>query len=450
MSLSNEQPIDFEVDLDALPVVGQLPAGLQGVLVRNGPNPVNPQPGSHWFTGDGMLHAFYFENGNVNYSNRWVRTQHFLAETQDEVHQGKNLSQKVADGAANTNFIHHAGHYLALEEAHLPVAIDISDLSTLGQVAFDTTMTRRMTAHPKILPAKGSLIYFAYGTPESFSNQAVYGQIDRTGHAVQEEVFTMPYPSMVHDFAITENYVLFPLFPLTASAERAKKGYPPFAWEPELGMYLGIMSIAEGVKSLQWIPGDACFSFHIMNAWEEGDVIRLDLMQYETPPLFPWPDGTPVNNGEAEGRFFRWSVNHNDAEPHLTCQQLSDVSGEFPRIDERFTGKPYRHGWFSANKTKGHAVSLLSGLAHYDNTAGLTRTWFWNEQVSVSEGVFVPASSDAGEGEGWIMATVWFASKNSSELAIFDALNVDQGPLARVILPHRIPDGFHGNWFNKP
>ncbi len=95
-------------------------------------------------------------------------------------------------------------------------------------------------------------------------------------------------------------------------------------------MYLGIMSIAEGVKSLQWIPGDACFSFHIMNAWEEGDVIGLDLMQYETPPLFPWPDGTPVNNGEAEGRFFRWSVNHNDAEPHLTCQQLSDVSGEFP------------------------------------------------------------------------------------------------------------------------
>ncbi len=94
MSLSNEQPIDFEVDLDALPVVGQLPAGLQGVLVRNGPNPVNPQPGSHWFTGDGMLHAFYFENGNVNYSNRWVRTQHFLAETQDEVHQGKTFRRK--------------------------------------------------------------------------------------------------------------------------------------------------------------------------------------------------------------------------------------------------------------------------------------------------------------------------------------------------------------------
>jgi hypothetical protein len=77
---ANPAPIDFEVDCGPLPVRGELPSRLAGVLVRNGPNPLRPDPVQHWFAGHGMVHCFEFANGDVTYRNRWVRTQRWLAE----------------------------------------------------------------------------------------------------------------------------------------------------------------------------------------------------------------------------------------------------------------------------------------------------------------------------------------------------------------------------------
>jgi carotenoid cleavage dioxygenase len=77
---ANLAPIDFEVDCGPLPVRGELPSRLAGVLVRNGPNPLRPDPAQHWFAGHGMVHRFEFANGGVTYRNRWVRTQRWLAE----------------------------------------------------------------------------------------------------------------------------------------------------------------------------------------------------------------------------------------------------------------------------------------------------------------------------------------------------------------------------------
>ena len=72
----NFAPIPEEFDARDLPVTGQLPAELDGHLMRNGPNPIDPGPDYHWFVGDGMLHAIEFGNGRaLSYRNRWIRTQ---------------------------------------------------------------------------------------------------------------------------------------------------------------------------------------------------------------------------------------------------------------------------------------------------------------------------------------------------------------------------------------
>jgi len=52
------------------------------------------------------------------------------------------------------------------------------------------------------------------------------------------------------------------------------------------------------------------------------------------------------------------------------------------------------------------------------------------------------------EGEGWLLAAVWRARENRSDLAVFNSLDVESGPVALVKLGHRVPDGFHGNWVN--
>jgi carotenoid cleavage dioxygenase len=67
----------------------------------------------------------------------------------------------------------------------------------------------------------------------------------------------------------------------------------------------------------------------------------------------------------------------------------------------------------------------------------------------VSEGVFVPRAPDAEEGDGWLLATVWRSATNTSDLVIFDARALAKGPVCTVSLPHRVPVGFHGNWFGE-
>ena len=53
----NFAPVDEELVVQDLPVEGAIPAQLNGSLFRDGPNPIAPGPGHHWFLGDGMVHS---------------------------------------------------------------------------------------------------------------------------------------------------------------------------------------------------------------------------------------------------------------------------------------------------------------------------------------------------------------------------------------------------------
>jgi len=72
----------------------------------------------------------------------------------------------------------------------------------------------------------------------------------------------------------------------------------------------------------------------------------------------------------------------------------------------------------------------------------------WVRGVQQGSQFLCLASSTAEEGEGFLLAHVYDASRGASHLAIMDAQNVAAGPLAKAYLDHRIPYGFHGNWRN--
>ncbi|HEY9859244.1 MAG TPA: carotenoid oxygenase family protein, partial [Candidatus Obscuribacterales bacterium] len=77
----NFAPIRTEITVEDLPVIGELPADLNGMFVRNGPNPQFPPLGRyHWFDGDGMLHGVQIQNGKASYRNRYIRTMGYEAE----------------------------------------------------------------------------------------------------------------------------------------------------------------------------------------------------------------------------------------------------------------------------------------------------------------------------------------------------------------------------------
>src|SRR6201989_2871551 len=131
------------------------------------------------------------------------------------------------------------------------------------------------------------MIFFGYNAGGPFSPLLSFGAIDASGVVTRFDRFEAPYASMVHDFIVTDRHVLFPILPITGSMERAMKGAPPYAREPDKGAYVGVMRRNGSSGDIVWFRAEACYVFHVMNAWEDGDRIIADVMQFEEAPLFP-------------------------------------------------------------------------------------------------------------------------------------------------------------------
>ena len=453
-------PIPIECDAPFLEVIGELPRELNGTLYRNGPNPLFPPPDAHWFLGDGMLHAFTLADGRASYRNRWVRTacwqaQHAagraLVDDFGRPAEADANGAPVADeGVANTHIVWHGGRLLALEEAHLPFEVEPSTLARRGPVDFGGAISGPFTAHPKVDPATGEMLFFGYGASGPLSAGMTHGSVDARGRVTRFEHFEAPYASMAHDFAVTSGHLLFPVLPLTASMARAERGLPPFAWEPEFGARIGVMPRGGSAADLRWFEGDACFVFHVMNAWEEKDAqggIRIfaDVMRFDEPPLFPWPDGRPTDPERSRARLWRWTFDLAGNSNRFSQQPIGNLVGEFPRIDDRRAGLANRHGWYACERAEGTARGY-SALAHVDHQSGAHAVYQLPLGDKFSEPVFVPRCANAPEGDGWLLAVVWRAAENRSDLAVFEATDIERGPIALVQLAHRVPAGFHGNW----
>lgn len=446
----NFAPVRSEDDFD-LEVVGEIPAGLKGTLYRTGPNPqFDPRGDYHWFSGDGMIHAFHVENGRVTYRNRYVRTPKWELENS----QGRSLFGSFGNpmttdpmamgkdsGVANTNIVHHAGRLLALEEGHMPFEVAPRTLEPRGYVV---DYRGRVTAHPKVDPKTGEMVWFGYGVGEMpLSAGMSYGVTDAAGKVVRRDDFQAPFAAMVHDFMVTENYVLFPILPLTASLERAMSGKPAFAWEPEKGGRVGVMRRDGDVASIRWFNVEACYVFHPMNAFEQDGKIIADVMRYDSAPLFPLADGSPGRKTAA--RLVRWTFDLDGGSDAIKEEALDDLDGEFPRFDERLSGLGYRHGWYAADPSGAKTIKQTA-IAHLDLKTGKRQVYELNGGDMTSEPVFTPRSADAPEGDGWVTAVVWRAGEDRSDFLVFEAQDIAKGPIAVAKLPRRVPFGFHGNW----
>ena len=450
----NFAPVRSEDDFADLPIAGAIPPELHGTYFRNGPNPqFEPRDRNHhWFAGDGMIHAFRVKNGKVSYSNRYVHTNKYVLEheagcslfgtfgnpmTSDPSVVGKE------SGVGNTNIVWHAGRLLALEEAHNPHEMDPRTLASRGYVDY-AGRAKKFTAHPKIDPETGEMVFFGYAAGDGFfSNDIGYGVADKTGKVTRLDMLKAPFCSMIHDFLVTKNYVAFPVLPLTGNLERAMSGKPAFAWEPDKGSHIGVLRRDADVSTVRWFTTDACYVFHPMNMWDDGDKIYAHVMEYEMAPLFPYADGKPGRNAPA--KLALWTIDLKDASNTVKRERIDDLAGEFPRLDERRAGLSYRHGYFAAN-SKDDGKILFDAIAHIDHATGKKAVHQFASGESPGEPVFVPRGPNAAEGDGFLVATLYRAAENRSDFIVLDAQDVAAGPIASAALPRRVPFGFHGNW----
>jgi carotenoid cleavage dioxygenase len=461
-------PWPMEGEIHDCAVTGEIPRELAGTLYRNGPNPQHPPRGSyHFFFGDGMIHAFRFEDGRCRYRNRWVRTPKFEAErAAGEALFGNPFAGEPGDpraaavplGPANTNVVWHAGRLLALVEGGLPpVELDPETLATRGVFDFggrlrrpidpalaralgidapDGTVPGIFTAHPKLDPETGEMLAFGYSAMPPWLTYTVVGA---DGRLLRNDPIDVPFPSMVHDFVTTRERVVFPIFPATLRPERIARGESVLGWEPELGTRIGVMPRAGGSADVTWLQTDPCYVFHPMNAYDDGRRVVADVAQYPRLPL-ALPGDTEAFGVRA--RLVRWTI---DLDAGTVKQEpLDERSIEFPRLDERRTGLPYRYGYAGAGSRS--AVHGFDRLVRYDLATGACQEHVLDPDDAVGEPVFVPRRPDAPEGEGWLLAVAWRAREDRSHVLVLDAAHLDRAPLAVVRLPHRVPAGFHGNW----
>src|SRR3984957_9129165 len=439
-AVSNQATIPMECDAPFLKIVGELPRELNGTLYRNGPNPQFEAPGAHWFVGDGMLHAFHLENGRASYRNRWVRPPKGQAEHDAGRALFAGFGRKLPDApasttkdshVANTNIVFHGGRLLALEEGQLPTEIEPGTLATRGYCDYKGGIAGPFTAHPKIDPVTGEMMFFGYNAAGPFTSALSFGSVNPSGVVTRFDRFEAPYASMVHDFIVTENHLLFPILPITGSLDRARSGRPPYAWEPDTGAYVGVMKRNGKAGDIAWFRAVGCYVFHVMNAWEAGNRIIADVMQCEEAPLFPHPDGSPTDFKKSRARLCRWTFDLAGHTDRFTQTYLDDLTGEFPRTHDRRPGLNSNHGWYACANPDLPVSGALSGVIHVDGKGARLGQYLLPAGDTISEPVFVARSHDAAEGDGWLLATVWRAAENCSDLAVFNATDVAAGPVAR-------------------
>ena len=463
-------PVRLEGDIRGVEVTqGEIPASLRGTFYRVGADPAWPPfvDRDFYFNADGMVAMFRFENGYCDFRSRYVRTPRFEAEraarrslfgayrnpfTDDPSVAG------LSRGLANTNVYWHGGRLLASKEDSAPVQIDPDTLDTVGEFSWDGDLSSQTaTAHPKVDPCTGELVFFGYMAKGEATRDIAYYEADASGRIVHEAWFEAPYSSMVHDWAVTENFVVFPVIPLTASLERLKAGGPLYVWDGSEDVYLGV--VPRKGTAVRWYRGTNRFASHIMNAFDDGRHIHIDTPVGEKS-AFPWfPDitGAPFDPEKASAQLSRWTIDttappdRGDGTTSFAQRRLTDCSGEFPRTDDRWATRGYRFGVINLTDVPGEkpddGLPGFRWLGQIDPDTGTMKTRFAGRDSTVQEAIFVPPSSTGtANGEGYVMQLVDRHATGTTDLLILDAQHVDAQPVATLRIPIRMPGGLHGNW----
>jgi carotenoid cleavage dioxygenase-like enzyme len=432
----NYAPVADELTAFDLPVQGRIPAELNGWYLRNGPNARTGA--AHWCVGDGMVHGVRLENGRAAwYRNRWVRTESFEHPIGLYNDDGtRNLHSSIA----NTHVVRHAGKTLALMEFSLPYEIS-NDLETVGVYDFGGKLNDSMTAHPKICPVTGEMHFF--GTGNIFEPHVVYHRADADGRLTVNRPIDVPALTMMHDFALTAEHVVFLDLPLVfdlrvalAQQDVRELRDLPYRWDDDYGARLGVLRRDDPYGPVRWLDIDPCYVFHIANAYDvrsanENSVV-LEVVRY--PEI--WRDSSKFS---ADAALWRWKLNLDSGV--VEESQLDDRGVEYPRVDDRLAGAAARYS-VAVGSDALVRYDLQRGTASEQRFGGGGR----GAPSAPSEAVFAPAAGESDELAGWYLTYVYDPVADGTDLVVIDASDFEGEPVARVRLPRRVPHGFHGNW----
>lgn len=475
------QPTRLEADVCELETTGTIPEDINGTFFRIQPDPRFPpvfEADVH-FSGDGNVSAFRFQDGHVDFKQRYVQTDRFHAEKAQRrslfgkyrnPYTDSEMVKGVVRTVSNTNVTFWRGILLASKEDGPPFAMDPVTLETIGRYDFEGQVSAPcFTAHPKFDPDTGEMVAFAYaagGDAHDASCSLVVWTFDpATGRKTEEAWYEAPFCGMIHDAALTRNYLVLPMTPLKADLERIKKGGNHWAWDPDEDQWYGIVPRRGGrPQDIVWLRSTNGFHGHVAGAYENEDGhIVCDLTVADGNVFFWWPsdqsDAKGVVRPQLLSDTFRWVF-----DPRLPTRSFVQparkygLNGEFSRIDDRFVTKRYSHFWqlqidpkrpYDFARCGPPAGGLFNVLGHYNWDTGERDEFFAGPTCTFQEPVFVPRAGSTAEADGYLMLLLNRLDVLRNDILIFDAQHIAQGPLAAVHLPVQLRLGLHGNFVEQ-
>ena len=450
----NFSPVAEERDAEGMEVVGAIPNDLQGHFLRVGPNPVHvfSEETYHTFDGDGMIHAIEFNQSTARYRNRFIENEGFKLERErgDWVYKGMNslmdpAPSRVPEGApasknlANTAFAFHNETLYALHEPSQPTAISLPGLETIGPTDFGGRLSHPFTAHPKIDKKTGEMMAYGYSFQAPFVS---YSVINEQGDLVHSTPITIPRSIFMHDFAVTEKYTLFLDFPITLDIGRAISGGPAVDFEPQYGSRIGVMPRYGTDEDVKWFDVETGVVIHTANAWDEGSEVVLQASRSQTADIAGAGTSEGNNLEENQGHLYEWRINL--ATGSISERKLSDIPCDFTRVNDDYACHKTRYVYAGIFNTE--RAFTFDGIMKYDNEAGVTETFKYGPNRHGGEAVFAPKVGSSCEDDGYLVCFVHDEATNQSECLIIDAQHLEAGPVATIIMPFRVPYGFHAAW----
>ena len=455
-------PHRVESDIRDLEVVqGEIPKDLDGTLYRCGPDRQYP---SMWhedifIDGEGMVHMFRFGDGHADYKSRWVRNERFRLQeqarrslfgryrnryTNDPSVKGKNM------GTSNTNVVWHGNKLLVLKEDSLPVIVDPDTFVTGDEWNFDGSVSAvSLTAHPKLDLQRNELLMFSYQAQGDCTRDFAFYIADAEGKIDHELWFEMPYPCMVHDFAVSEEHIVVPFFPMISDLEIIRNGGPFYQWHPDKPSHYAVFPRRGKADDIRWYRGPTVSAGHMLNAVTDTGNARvyLDLCLYRGScfEFFPAYDDSPFQ--PCPPQLTRLSFDLNRSDKIYDTELLMPAPCEMPKPDDRFMGRPYRYGFFICRSPEALAGDMgMGAIGRYDHDTGELKTWSPGPGCGVHEPQFVPGGAGSAEGEGYLLVIVNRLEEMRSDVAILDAQQLEAGPVALIRMPTRVRSTFHGMW----
>lgn len=440
-------PVSKEATADGLEVAGEIPRDLHGGYFRNGPNPATPPAGlHHWFDGDGMIHGVWFENGAARYRNRYVKTQDYQANGGAEL-AGIFEPARTVEGrkvvyrdTANTDLVYHNGRLLALWYiSGQPVAVDAETLETIRTETFNGALPGNISAHSKVDPETGELVFFDYALYEP---KMWTGTVSADGALTHFQEIDLPGPRLPHDMGMTENYVILHDLPVIFSEQAIRNRM----WQIHVAdqpTRFGVVPRKGG--EARWFEFPTCYIYHVINAWEDGDDVVMAACKMVPNGFDPDPQYGPyaamADVLALRAQPFIWRMNMKTGAGRE--EQIDDRLSEFPVVNNAYAGRRTRYSY--------HVIfddcipQRFSGLMKYDLQTGTAERHDFPEGVYGSEPAFAPRIGAVEEDDGYVV-TFTADHEGRSEAHIIDARDFTAQPRARVRLPQRVPAGFHGVW----